>query len=196
MAKAAGKSDLDITSEYIGYLNAVEKAAADAKEKLKKDAHTFYEEHTSEIVRGSATMIAREKALRKLVSESGLVQSADQGGASTAHKGVWNELVYDDKHYAQYGDYENQFSGHSLPFDSRNHYHPLHSGQYNDVHGSESALLFGGVVGASAVAVILMIFCLGLVFGMAIYWGYSQKRKMDVKRRKDEMCWIHDNNEA
>eukprot|EP01084_Bolivina_argentea_P029777 55260_1 len=38
---------------------------------------------------------------------------------------------------------------------------------------------YDGVVGASAVVIIMLIFCLGLAFGMVIYWGYSQKRVLD-----------------
>eukprot|EP01083_Nonionella_stella_P215584 775792_1 len=62
----------------------------------------------------------------------------------------------------------------------------------NDAFGSSSSMLIGGVVGASAVVVIMLIFCIGLAFGIVIYWGYSQKRTLDVKRRKDEMRWIDD----
>eukprot|EP01083_Nonionella_stella_P255495 876877_1 len=41
--------------------------------------------------------------------------------------------------------------------------------------GSGSPLLIGGIVGASTIVVIMLVFCLGLTFGMVIYWGYSQK---------------------
>eukprot|EP01083_Nonionella_stella_P175478 611190_1 len=86
-------------------------------------------------------------------------------------------------------------SHHSLSFDGRNQ--PLIHGEYNDVSGSGSSLLIGGVVGASAVVIIVLIFCLGLAFGMAIYWGYSQKRALNVQRKKGEMRnWIdNENNE-
>eukprot|EP01083_Nonionella_stella_P312517 1118133_1 len=67
--------------------------------------------------------------------------------------------------------------------DYSHHYNPLISGEYNDV-SDQSSLLIGGVVGASAVVIIMLIFCLGLAFGMIIYWGYSQKRALDVKRKK------------
>eukprot|EP01083_Nonionella_stella_P047265 126490_1 len=82
--------------------------------------------------------------------------------------------------YADYSDYVH-------------HYEPVIGGEYDDVLGSGSPLLIGGVVGASAVVIIMLIFCLGLAFGMIIYWGYSQKQTLDVKRRKDEMRnWIDD----
>eukprot|EP01083_Nonionella_stella_P151215 482886_1 len=69
-------------------------------------------------------------------------------------------------------------------------YDRLISGEYKyydiDAHASvsESPLLIGGVFGASAVVVIMLIFCLGLAFGMVIYWGYSQKRALDVQTKK------------
>eukprot|EP01083_Nonionella_stella_P061115 159338_1 len=45
----------------------------------------------------------------------------------------------------------------------------------------------------ATVVIIMLIFCLGLAFGMVIYWGYSQKRALDVKRKKVEMSnWIDD----
>eukprot|EP01083_Nonionella_stella_P106052 305491_1 len=91
----------------------------------------------------------------------------------------YNELnvMFDDSFdYQHHGDIH---SVHSLPFDD---YKP----------GSESSLLIGGVVGGSAVVIIMLIFCLGLAFGMIIYWGYSQKRALDVKRKKEEMGWIDD----
>eukprot|EP01083_Nonionella_stella_P186833 685176_1 len=86
--------------------------------------------------------------------------------------------------YADYSDYVH-------------HYEPVIGGEYDDVLGSGSPLLIGGVVGASAVVIIMLIFCLGLAFGMIIYWGYSQKRALDVKRKKEEMRdWIdNENNE-
>eukprot|EP01083_Nonionella_stella_P185843 678823_1 len=87
------------------------------------------------------------------------------------------------------------YAHHSLHVDDPNHFHSLISGKYNDdVSGSGSYYLIGGVVGASSVIIIMLIFCLGLTFGMIIYWGYSQKRALDVKRNKGEMRnWIDDN---
>eukprot|EP01083_Nonionella_stella_P128039 387868_1 len=92
-----------------------------------------------------------------------------------ANSEYYNELdVFDDSF---------RYPHHShLPFDDRNHYQPRISGQYNDVSDSGSSLLIGGVVGASGIVIIMLIFCLGLSFGMIIYWGYSQKRTLDVKR--------------
>eukprot|EP01083_Nonionella_stella_P293949 999502_1 len=91
-------------------------------------------------------------------------------GTSKAQSGSYNELdLFDDSFDYQYHDRIG--SGRSLPFDDLNRYQPLISEEYNDVSGSGSPLLIGGVVGASAVVIIMLIFCLGLAFGMIIYWG-------------------------
>eukprot|EP01083_Nonionella_stella_P069729 186088_1 len=105
--------------------------------------------------------------------------------ASEATSGYYNELN-------EFGDsfrYPHHFeihSAHSLPFDDRSHYQQRIGGEYagDDVSGSGSPLLIGGVVGASAVVIIMLIFCLGLAFGMIIYWGYSQKRALDAQKKK------------
>eukprot|EP01083_Nonionella_stella_P139799 427231_1 len=101
-----------------------------------------------------------------------------------AHSGYYNEMngllnVFDDSF-----PYQHDHSVHSLSFDHRN----------NDVSGSGSPLLIGGVIGASSVIIIMLIFCLGLAFGLAIYWGYSQKRALQRKRTKEEIRWIEDEN--
>eukprot|EP01083_Nonionella_stella_P157053 509375_1 len=120
---------------------------------------------------------------------------------SDAHHavGIWNghnhDLSYDDNHYAPMSQWNDDvYASHSSPFDGPNRYHPLISGEYNDESGSSgSSLLIGGVVGASAVVIIMLIFCVGLALGMVIYWGYSQKRALDVKKEKGEMRnWIDD----
>eukprot|EP01083_Nonionella_stella_P310846 1106170_1 len=91
--------------------------------------------------------------------------------------------VYDTKHsdLMHYG-------GHISNVRMNAHSNRLQSigGEYSDVSGDGSSLLLGGVVGASAVVIIMLIFCLGLAFGMIIYWGYSQKRALDVQRKKGE----------
>eukprot|EP01083_Nonionella_stella_P022604 62516_1 len=103
----------------------------------------------------------------------------EERSAESAREAIWNG--YD------------AYSAHSLPLVDHNHYEPLIRGEYNDVSGSESSLLIGGVVGASSVIIIVLIFCLGLAFGMVIYWGYSQKRALERKREKGEMRnWIDD----
>eukprot|EP01083_Nonionella_stella_P214647 773248_1 len=77
-----------------------------------------------------------------------------------ARSGYYNQLdAFDDSFRYQYDDID---SAHSFPFDDHNHYQPLISEKYNDVSGSGSPLLIGGVVGASAVVIIMLIFCLGL----------------------------------
>eukprot|EP01083_Nonionella_stella_P267146 902741_1 len=119
-------------------------------------------------------------------------------GSKDKHKarsGYYNEHnVFDDVDSSLY-HHDGVYSASSLPFDDRNHYEQLINGGYNDVSGSGSSesLLIGGVVGASAVIIIMLIFCLGLAFGMVIYWGYSQKKALDVNSKKGEMRnWIED----
>eukprot|EP01083_Nonionella_stella_P239848 839069_1 len=108
-----------------------------------------------------------------------------------AHR-EYSDMYYHSSFGESVGDQYDDYSKQSTPFQPHqqfndlNHYNPLISGEYNDASGSESSLLIGGVVGASAVVIIMLIFCLGLAFGMVIYWGYSQKRSLDVKRSKDE----------
>eukprot|EP01083_Nonionella_stella_P159350 519749_1 len=109
-----------------------------------------------------------------------------------AKSGYYNELegLFDDSFDYRYHDIH---SAHSLPFDDHSHYQPRISGEYNGVSDSGSSLLIGGVIGASSIVIVMLIFCLGLAFGMVIYWGYSQKRALDVKRNKVEMRnWIND----
>eukprot|EP01083_Nonionella_stella_P280377 953855_1 len=111
---------------------------------------------------------------------------------ATARFGYYNNLNYDSAEH-----YENKLDGEHYVDDSHSYRLPLvrdHTGNVIDVPGSGSSLLIGGVVGASAVVIIMLIFCLGLAFGMIIYWGYSQKRALDVKRQKEEMRWIGDEN--
>eukprot|EP01083_Nonionella_stella_P044447 119673_1 len=116
-------------------------------------------------------------------------------GSRSAKSGYYSELnLFDDPSDYQY--HEDIHSAHSLPFDDRSHYQPLVISEYHDVSESGSPLLIGGVVGASAVVVIMLIFCLGLAFGMVIYWGYTQnrkKREFEVKSKKVEMRWIDEN---
>eukprot|EP01083_Nonionella_stella_P036029 98304_1 len=62
-----------------------------------------------------------------------------------ARSGYYNQLdAFDDSFRYQYDDID---SAHSFPFDDHNHYQPLISEKYNDVSGSGSPLLIGGVVG-------------------------------------------------
>eukprot|EP01083_Nonionella_stella_P080433 221078_1 len=133
-------------------------------------------------------------------------KSTDSG-----HEGMSNYILVDGlsgglEHQNEYGmmnsGYETGYNGqetaildHSLQLDSSYHYHPFirDEFEYNDAFGSGSSLLIGGVVGASSVVIVMLIFCIGLAFGMVIYWGYSQKRALDVKRKKVEMRnWIND----
>eukprot|EP01083_Nonionella_stella_P159351 519750_1 len=126
-----------------------------------------------------------------VTSDNYIVQELIAKGKK-AKSGYYNELegLFDDSFDYRYHDIH---SAHSLPFDDHSHYQPRISGEYNGVSDSGSSLLIGGVIGASSIVIVMLIFCLGLAFGMVIYWGYSQKRALDVKRNKVEMRnWIND----
>eukprot|EP01083_Nonionella_stella_P109260 318391_1 len=121
-------------------------------------------------------------------------------GISFAHNDYEN-------HYDQYGKEftelqapnqwqakaEKEIWDYSLESDNRNRYHPLIIGEYNDDVSGSGSLLIGGIVGASTVVIIMLVFCLGVACGMVIYWGYAQKSELEVKRKKEEMRnWIDD----
>eukprot|EP01083_Nonionella_stella_P124307 375309_1 len=99
-------------------------------------------------------------------------------GISNEYNGYAPDLSHSDSQYSPISQWNDAGIGYSLSFD------PLFNDQHSDVSGSDSSLLIGGVVGASVIVIIMLIFCLGLSFGMIIYWGYSQKRTLDVKRKK------------
>eukprot|EP01083_Nonionella_stella_P065577 171952_1 len=47
----------------------------------------------------------------------------------------------------------------------------------------------GGLMGASAVIVVMLVFCVGLAFGLVICWGYSrQKKALEKSKDKDGYC--------
>eukprot|EP01083_Nonionella_stella_P184742 671837_1 len=108
--------------------------------------------------------------------------------ASTSHLSEFN--VFDDSFRYQLYDGTQSYSSQS--FYDRNQY----PGEYNDVSGSGSPMLIGGVVGASAVAVIILIFCIGLACGVVIYWGFTQKMALNEKKEKEEMSWVDNDNEV
>eukprot|EP01083_Nonionella_stella_P156854 508412_1 len=89
-------------------------------------------------------------------------------GLKPAYSEYYNQLGAFDDSFRYLRDHDDDIRSAHAP--------PLLNGEYNDVSGSGSPLLIGGVVGASAVVIIMLIFCLGLAFGMVIYWGYTQKR--------------------
>eukprot|EP01083_Nonionella_stella_P283494 965013_1 len=138
--------------------------------------------------------------LYKTRAHAGFESSRSRTRPDLSKKAVYREYgdmyhhsSFGDSIRDQYDDYGKEFIALKphQQFNDRNHFNPLISGEYNDASGSESSLFIGGVVGASSVIIIMLIFCLGLGFGMVIYWGYSQKKELDVKRKKEEMRdWI------
>eukprot|EP01083_Nonionella_stella_P255836 877575_1 len=114
----------------------------------------------------------------------------------SAHGEVMNDYPgesYTDplkEHQLTHSDHSHELNGfHSLRIADHKHYQPLIRGEYvdTDASGSGSSLIIGGVVGASATVIIVLVFCLGLAFGMIIYGGYSRKRALDVKRRNTQL---------
>eukprot|EP01083_Nonionella_stella_P232542 820187_1 len=127
-------------------------------------------------------------------------EALKQRASSSAHL---NYVDYEDAHMAPGSEdiisgrgFENglRLGGNAYSDDhdsSRYRYQPFDD---HAVSGSGSSLLIGGLVGASSVIIIVLIFCLGLAFGMVIYWGYSQKRALVKKRTKEAMRCIDDEN--
>eukprot|EP01083_Nonionella_stella_P161223 527790_1 len=107
-----------------------------------------------------------------------------------ARSGYYNDDSFRSRHD------EDIHSQHLLPLYDRNHYRPVISGEYGSAHGYGSTLLIGGVVGASSVAVIMFIFCLGVACGMIVYGWFMKKKGLDEKQTKEEMHWIVDGNNA
>eukprot|EP01083_Nonionella_stella_P070103 187370_1 len=103
---------------------------------------------------------------------------------------------YDNGIDDSYGVYESQRSREVKAWAQEQEARGAHNvyGQDWKVKRSGSPLLIGGVVGASSIIIIMVIFCLGLAFGMVIYWGYSQKRELERKRRKEAIHWIDEEN--
>eukprot|EP01083_Nonionella_stella_P000901 2569_1 len=49
----------------------------------------------------------------------------------------------------------------------------------------EKDLVLGGVIGSSAVIVVMLVFYIGFTFGLVVYWGYIQKKALDASKDKD-----------
>eukprot|EP01083_Nonionella_stella_P056423 148566_1 len=143
---------------------------------------------TPKIVALSAIEKAKQEVLSKEYAELRDILSA------LAKSEYYNELNVFDDSLRLNQHYDSIHSSSSLPVYDRNHFQSLNSGEYHDVSGS--SMLIGGVVGASAVVVIMLIFCVGLACGMLIYWGLSQKKALDEKRKRKEMRWIDNDDEV
>eukprot|EP01083_Nonionella_stella_P058314 152761_1 len=98
--------------------------------------------------------------------------------AAGAHSGYSNNLDYrslfDHDEPINSMHYENEFS--------LSHVHS--NGQGGEYH---NGLLVGGVIGGGSIVVLLVIFCIGLAFGMIICFGYHQKKALEerIQRKKD-----------
>eukprot|EP01083_Nonionella_stella_P147842 467072_1 len=68
-------------------------------------------------------------------------------------------------------------SAHSMFYDD---YVPISENEYQG-----SPALIGGVIGASAIVAIMLVFCIGLACGMISYWRFTQKKTLE-ERMKNE----------
>eukprot|EP01083_Nonionella_stella_P082938 229131_1 len=57
-------------------------------------------------------------------------------------------------------------------------------------HGYWNALMIGGF----ACAIIVVVFCVGIAFGVVINWGYTQKKVLDQQKKRKQMHWLDDQN--
>eukprot|EP01083_Nonionella_stella_P148236 468889_1 len=120
----------------------------------------------------------------------------------SAHLFDYNEYNDDNVDLGEYArsDYYNLVFQKRPDF-ARSHGDDDHN-DYGDVHilpvikdvksggAYERDLVLGGVIGSSAIIVVLLVFCIGLAFGMVTYWGYTQKKALEKSKDKanDEDC--------
>eukprot|EP01083_Nonionella_stella_P160986 526755_1 len=57
-------------------------------------------------------------------------------------------------------------------------------------HGYWNVLMIGGF----GCTIIVVVFCVGIVFGVAINWGYTQKTALNQQRKRKKMRWLDDQN--
>eukprot|EP01083_Nonionella_stella_P081692 225196_1 len=48
-----------------------------------------------------------------------------------------------------------------------------------------NGLMLGGVIGGGSIVAILVVFCLGLAFGMLVCFGYQQKKSLEESKNED-----------
>eukprot|EP01083_Nonionella_stella_P095994 269635_1 len=89
-----------------------------------------------------------------------------------AHQNVYGDLLehYDDIHvgsYDDYGAYQSQRARGLVPY-------------ADDVNRGRE-FENGIILGSGAIIGVMIVFCMGLAFGMVLIWGYGQKREKDLK---------------
>eukprot|EP01083_Nonionella_stella_P280197 953083_1 len=96
---------------------------------------------------------------------------------SHAHSGYYNNLDYRslfDDSAPLIHHYENELQ--LDPAYSIAHYE---DGEYYN------GLMLGGVIGGGSIVAILVVFCLGLAFGMLVCFGYQQKKSLEESKNED-----------
>eukprot|EP01083_Nonionella_stella_P081691 225192_1 len=95
----------------------------------------------------------------------------------TAHSGYYNDFDYRswfDDSAPRIHHYEN-----GLQLDQ------VHSNQHYEDGEYYNGLLLGGVIGGGSIVAILVVFCIGLAFGMVICFGYQQKKALEHRKKED-----------
>eukprot|EP01083_Nonionella_stella_P081456 224412_1 len=142
------------------------------------DIYTKYMERESEhriVVQKrnveSAVGTAKEKDLPKVAYDP-----MPKERPATAHSGYYNNL-----------DYRSLFDDSVPPI---HHYEnglqlaQVHSNGHEDGE-YYNGLILGGVIGGGSTVAILVLFCIGVAFGMLVCFGYQQKKALDERKKED-----------
>eukprot|EP01083_Nonionella_stella_P159618 520841_1 len=86
-------------------------------------------------------------------------------------------------------DYQSLFDDSAPPihhYESGLQLAQVHSNDHYDLDGEYyNGLLLGGVIGGGSVVMILVIFCIGVAFGMVICFGYQTKKELEERKDMD-----------
>eukprot|EP01083_Nonionella_stella_P280196 953082_1 len=100
-----------------------------------------------------------------------------------AHSGYYNSLFDDSAHI---------LIPHNHHYENGLQLAQVHSNEHYGQDGEYyNGLILGGVIGSGSIVAILVVFCIGLAFGMVICFGYQQKRALEERKKED---WRQDDN--
>eukprot|EP01083_Nonionella_stella_P290560 988667_1 len=97
--------------------------------------------------------------------------------SSSAYSGDYNYL-----------DYRSLFDDPARPMDYYENELQLanvHSNAHYEDSEYYNGLLLGGVIGGGSIMMILIVFCIGLAFGMVICFGYQKKKELEERKDID-----------
>eukprot|EP01083_Nonionella_stella_P140863 432900_1 len=103
--------------------------------------------------------------------------STETHPSALSHSGYYNNL-----------DYRSLFDDSAPPI---HHYEnglqlaQVHSNQHYEDGEYYNGLILGGVIGGGSIVAILVVFCVGLAFGMLICFGYQQKKALEERKKED-----------